>query len=116
MAKIDFINQLKELGFKPVEIEDKKIYFEYCVPIGKNIGYTVLMGFEVGDDFPMNCPHGPHFKANGTNEWVEPMNGIHSSPFGNEWRHWSRPFNEWNRTRKTVAEYLSHIKNVLAGF
>ncbi len=113
MAKQDFINQLNLLGYSPTDLGGNKVHFEYLVKIGKNRGLTLLLGFEMGNDFPMNCPHGPHFKSVGIASWTEPSNGIHSSPFGNEWRHWSRPFKEWNRTNRTVKEYLSHIRKIL---
>ncbi len=113
MARNDFMTQLKDLGYTITELDNKKVYFEYIVPLGKNIGKNVLMGFEIGDDFPMNCPHGPHFKSVGIDGWIDPKNGVHPSPFGNDWRHWSRPFKEWNKTKKSVKEYLTHIKNVL---
>lgn len=113
MAKSDFANELKELGFNPIELDSTKVYFEYEIPVGKNIGKKILMGFEVTNDFPMNCPTGPHFKSVGIEGWIEPAQNIHNSPFGGEWRYWSRPFKHWNRSEKTAKVYLAHIKNLL---
>lgn len=114
MARIDFIKQAKALGVCLQEPDGSRICFEFEVPVGRNFGKKVLIGFEVHDDFPMNSPRGPHFKSVSISGWVEPPNNIHASPFGSEWRYWSRPFPDWNRTDKTVKTYMSHIRNLLA--
>lgn len=116
MAKLDFVEQLKALGFDPKEPDAGKVYFEYTVPVGRNIGNVILLGFEVGPDFPMNCPTGPHITVI-KGEWAEHPLNIHVSPFSNivagAWRYWSRPFKEWNRSERTVKTYLAHFKNVM---
>ena len=114
MAKSDFIAELTVLGFITQEPDALKVTFEYKVPVGNNIGKIVQIGFEVQNDFPMSCPPGPHFKSIGVQNWVEPPNNIHVSLFGAEWRYWSRPFPDWNRTNRNVKTYLAHIKNLLA--
>ncbi len=114
MAKSNFIEELRALGFTPQEPDNVKICFEYEIPVGRNIGKKIMIGFEVQNDFPMNCPTGPHFKSIGIEGWIEPTANVNPSPFGNEWRYWSRPFPDWNRTQKTVKIYLAHIKNLLA--
>ena len=115
MAKVDFVNELTALGYTVQEPDTLKVCFEYEIPVGKNIGKKVLLGFEVQNEFPMNCPPGPHFKSVGVEGWIEPPNNIHASAFGGEWRYWSRPFsNHWNQTDKKVKTYLAHIKNLLA--
>lgn len=116
MAKSNFVNELKALGFDPKEPDAGKVYFEYTVPVGGNMGTKILLGFEIGPDFPMNCPGGPHIKVIEGN-WKEHPSNIHASPFSQTvsagWRYWSRPFNEWNRTQRTVKVYLGHIKNLM---
>ncbi len=113
MARIDFIDQLKALGYEPQELNNGMVEISYTTQIGKNAGITLKLAFQVSDDFPMNCPPGPHFKSVGIEGWIEPQNNIHISPLGTEWRYWSRPFPDWNRTQKTVKVYLAHIKNLL---
>ena len=113
MAQIDFIDQLKALGYYPQEPKSGWIEILYIVQIGKNTGKTLNLAFQVSDDFPMNCPPGPHFKSLGIAGWVEPPNNIHASPLGAEWRYWSRPFHDWNRTHRNAKVYLAHIKNLL---
>lgn len=116
MAKEDFINQLKALGYEPKEPDAGKVYIDYTVPVGANRGVKVLLGFEVGPDFPMNCPPGPHIKVV-EGDWREHPQNIHASPFDSVvpsgWRYWSRPFTHWNGSERTVKVYLSHIKNVM---
>ena len=115
MAKSDFINELKALGYNLQEPDSNRVVFELEVPIGKNIGKKIIIGFEVPPDYPMNCPSGPHFKSGSLLDWVEPPNNIHeSAPFGEGWRYWSRPFPDWNRIERSAKNYLSHVKNLLA--
>lgn len=115
MGREEFAKQLKALGFDVQDSANQGLYFEYVVEVGKNQDRRVLMGFENLNDFPMNAPHGPHFKPLDEG-WINPggqRSGVHKSRFGEEWVHWSRPFQQWNNTKKTVKEYLAHIKNVL---
>ena len=113
MTRISFIEQLTQLGYKTEELSNGMVVFNYTIPIGKNIGKSINIAFLVRDDFPMNCPPGPHFESGKVNGWIEPANNIHASPLKGDWRYWSRPFPDWNRTEKTVKVYLSHIRNLL---
>jgi len=119
MAKIDFINQLEALGYKTKEPKPGFVSCEYEIEVGKFIGQKVTIAFQVGDNFPMSPPPGPHFKPHllpvtgggGTH----PFGAIHNSPLGTEWQYWSRPFTQhWNTSDRTVKTYLGHIKNLLA--
>lgn len=114
MAKVDFIAELMALGYTIQEPDTLKVSFEFVVPVGHNIGKKVQLGFDVQNDYPMSCPPGPHFKSSGIEGWVEPPNNIHASTFGNEWRYWSRPFPDWNRSDRKVRTYLAHIRNLLS--
>jgi hypothetical protein len=111
MAASDFIKQVKDLGFEPQEFQTNMVFFMFIVEGGKNHNKKILLGFEGIHDFPLNCPHGPHIKPIDEG-WIHPTQGLHNSNFGSGWIHWSRPFNEWNMTTKTVKEYLAHIKNL----
>ena len=112
MARIDFINQLKSLGYDTQEINGI-LCFRYLIPIGKNKGHEVLLGVNVQEDFPMNCPTGLHFNSGGISEWKEPVNNVSDSPIGAGWRYWSRTFPDWNRTEKSVKAFLAHVRNIL---
>lgn len=112
MGRIDFINQLKTLGYDTQEFPQNVIAIEYIVPVGKNKGKKALLGFPVGNDFPMNCPAGLHFKTS-ENGWKEPTQNVSNSPLGTGWRYWSRRFPDWNRTDKSVKTFMAHVRNIL---
>ena len=116
MAKVDFINQLKALGYEPQELNSNFVSIDYTIPVGKFIGQKVAMAFENPGSFPLAPPHGPHFNQQLLSigrAGIHPYGGVHRSKLGIEWQHWSRPFNEWNKTDKTVRTYLAHIRNIL---
>lgn len=117
MGKAEFIEQAKALGFEIQEPDATKLYFQYTVPVGKNMGKKILLGFEVANDFPMNSPSGPHIKVTEPG-WAEHSQNISDSPFNSVmqtsgWRYWSRPFKDWNRSERTVKAYLAHVKNLM---
>jgi hypothetical protein len=112
MARIDFVNQLKALGYSTQEFSNNVVAIEYVVPVGKNKGMATLLGFPVGDDFPMNCPAGLHFKTSEPG-WQEPRENVSDSPLGSQWRYWSRRFPDWNRTDRSVKTFLAHVRNIL---
>ena len=113
MAAVDFINQLQALGYETQELAHGMVGIIYTVPVGENSSNVVELAFQISNDFPMNCPPGPHFKSGRIVGWKEPGTNIHSSPLGGDWRYWSRPFPDWNRSQKNVKVYFSHIKNLL---
>lgn len=131
MAKTDFISQLQDLGFTPQIPVSDRVYIEWTVPVGKNIGKRVLLGFFISDDFPLNCPTGPHFLPIDEG-WIEHPQNVHDQhtvPFGQgwssyptdidqnyyatKWRYWSRPCPTWGQGDRTVKYYLAHIKNIM---
>ncbi|MBX2943609.1 MAG: hypothetical protein KF860_14825 [Cyclobacteriaceae bacterium] len=113
MARIDFINQLKALGFQTQELNNSIVCISFDIPIGVNKGKQALLGFQVQDDFPMNCPAGLHFNASDLSDWKEPKQNVSDSPLGPGWRYWSRRFPDWNRTDRTVKTFLAHVRNIL---
>lgn len=113
MARVDFINQLKALGFETQELNQSIVSIRLVIPIGKNKGKQVSLGFQVQEDFPMNCPAGLHFNASGVDGWKEPTQNVSDSPLGSGWRYWSRRFPDWNRTDRTVKTFLAHVRNIL---
>ncbi len=121
-----FVEGLQSLGFKPdlVPGTTDHVRFDYVVQSGSHADKTVRLGFIVPPNFPLSPPGGPHvsphfhrINASG----VHPTGHIHeqhSARFaaadGKAWQYWSRPFNspsndEWGKTKKTVAVYMSHI-------
>lgn len=111
--KADFISQLRQMGYEPQEPGENQVIFEYIPPIGRNQGKRILLGFQIGNEFPAACPSGPHFKTI-DESWVHPTNAIlNYNNFGSDWVYWSRPHPNWTGTNLTVREYMGHIKNLL---
>lgn len=119
MPKIDFINELKALGYNAQEYSNDFVCFDYEIPVGKFLGRKVKLAFQFDNAYPMNPPSGgPHFSplllpitgGGGSH----PFGAIHNSPLGIEWEYWSRPFISWNITDKNAKTYMAHIRNLLA--
>ncbi len=126
--KADFVNQLRALGFTPQEPVADRVYFEWVVSLGPNMGKKVLVGTMVGDGFPATCPSPPHFKPL-DKDWKEHANAVSDSNFGQGWqqypadndsilykqgwRYWSRKFDEWASSEKTAKIYLSHLNKLM---
>jgi hypothetical protein len=128
IMKADFIDQLKGLGLQPQEPFAGKIYFEWEVPVGVNIGKKVLIGTTVDDSYPAACPTPPHFKPLGSG-WREHTDSVSDSTFGQGWdeypsddsvisyqvgwRYWSRRFDEWPLSDKNAKIYMSHLRKLM---
>lgn len=116
MGRQDFINGLRALGFQVQDHGDGRVSFPYPVPVGRFIGQTIKLGFLVNDDFPANPPGGPHIsprllpiRSGGEH----PTGQVHPSPsFGEDWEYWSRPYNVWHNTDRTVKFYMAHIRHL----
>lgn len=115
-----FTQGLVEMGYAPQVVPGHAdhVYFEYEVPVGKYAGTVLKLGFVVPGSFPASgVPSGPHISPRvlpmNPQGGAHPTHGIHDSPFGSlldgDWQYWSRPFQDWNSRKKTVAAYLSHI-------
>jgi hypothetical protein len=116
MARQDFIDQLKALGYSPEDLGNNRVCFPYTIPVGKFIGQQIKLGFVVGEDFPANPPGGLHVSPhllpiNGSG--THPSGGIHDNQeFGAGWQYWSRPFPAWANTDRTVRTYMAHIRHL----
>lgn len=118
---IAFMNGLRQLGFRPTQVKgyDNHVVFDYVVETGPYAGKTYRLGLVVPNDFPMNAPTGPYvspevhpIKPDG----AHPTGGVHKNQAkafdkaaGGSWQYWSRPFPDWQNSKRTVAAYLSHI-------
>jgi hypothetical protein len=118
MARIDFINQLVELGYKVEDKGQNFVAFPYEIPVGKFRGQKVTIGLQINDDFPLNPPPGPHlsprllFATRDQSTNVHPRGAIHESPLGAEWEYWSRPFPNWPQTKRDAKSYLAHVRHL----
>lgn len=115
MARTEFVAQLVALGHKVEDLGEGKITLEYVIPTGKLLGQRIKLGFIVSDAFPGSPPTGPHvsphihpIQGGGSH----PTGGIHASPIGADWQYWSRPFNEWAKTDRSVRAYMAHIRHL----
>ena len=118
MTRSDFITQLQTLGYGVEERGGNRLAFRYTIPLGTYAGQEVLLGFEVGEDFPATPPGGPHVSPrllplNNAPGAQHPTGAIHESPFGVDWEYWSRPFPGWPNTDRTVNAYMRHIRHLL---
>jgi hypothetical protein len=116
MARQDFIDQLMALGYKVEERGGNRLAFPYIISIGPLANKEIWLGFIVADDFPLTPPSGPHVSPQilplNTSSTEHPHGGVHPSDFGPEWEYWSRPFNGWATTDRTVRAYLAHIRGL----
>lgn len=116
MASSIFIEQLRQLGNTVVESGNNKICFDYTIPVGRLIGKNIKLGFVVADDFPFSPPSGPHVSPQllpiNPISGTHPYCGVHTSDFGNDWQYWSRPFNGWANTDRTVKTYMAYIRKL----
>ena len=114
-----FAQGLIGLGYRPMSLPGKPdhVVIDYEVESGRLKGTKLRQGFVVPSDFPLTPPSGPHIstivypnKSGGEH----PTGGVHDSQafqqtLGGAWQYWSRPFQEWASTKKSVAAYMGHI-------
>jgi len=116
MARQDFIDQLKALGYLPEDLGANRVWFPYMIPVGKFFEQEIKLGVVVGEDFPATPPGGIHLSphllpinASG----IHPDGAIHDNrEFGSGWQYWSRPFPDWNNTNRTVRTYMAHVRHL----
>lgn len=112
-----FLAELRRLGFDPTDHGSGRVSFDYTVDVGRLAGKTFRLGFAVPSDFPLTPPSGPHVSprihANQAGG-AHPTGGIHDSPFGVGWQYWSRPCNDWPKTRRRVADYMAFVRQLWA--
>lgn len=119
MARADFITQLQPLGFQVDDLGENRLSFPYTVPVGRFADREIRLGFIVSDDFPMNPPSGPHLSPSllpihPGSDLSHPAGGVNTSPFGQDWQYWSRPFHQWPDTDRSVRTYMAFIRHLFA--
>jgi hypothetical protein len=108
-----FAEELHGLGFDPELVEDSEtmISFDYVIPNGPRCGEQVRLGLEVPPNFPVEPPHGPHYRP--TILRGRDIAGVHENlAFGPDWDHWSRPHPRWNLTDRSVKAYMRHLRSL----
>lgn len=117
----DFKNQLEEMGYEPKERGNDCLSFSYTIPCGKHQGKTIEMGLHIPPQFPELPPSGPHFTPHlvpltingGSYPGVHSSLDRHGQAFDAGWQYWSRPYNGWASTVKSVKAYLRHINHLM---
>ncbi len=120
MAAIHFVQGLNALDYNVERVEAGYV-IDYEVPLGRLEGRRIRLGFQIGDDWPVNPPTGPHVSEHllpfTTASNPHPNGGVHASAFGPAWQYWSRPFRPnvgWANTDRSVATYLRFVDNLFA--
>lgn len=115
MAKSDFIDQLKGLGYELQDHGEGKMSFPYLVPCGKFEGQSIRLGFVVPEDFNITPPSGPHISPEilpRKDGGAHPDGAVTASPFGEGWQYWSRPLSHWAQTKRTVKDVMAHVRHL----
>ncbi len=115
MARSDFVEQLKALGYEVQDHKDGKVSIPYKILSGKFMGKEIRLGFVIPEDFNLTPPSGPHLTPEllpRVSGGTHPSGGIADSPFGGEWQYWSRPLSHWAQTKRTVKDLLAHVRHL----
>ena len=116
-----FVEGLRELGYDAAALGEgaDHVVFDYAVQVGSRAGERVRLGVVVPRDFPNTPPGGPHVSPgihpiHQSNDQPHPTGGVHPSAefqrlAGGSWQYWSRPFQNWGQTKRTVTVYMAHI-------
>lgn len=118
MGPQDFISGLRELQYKVEAESETRVLLEYNIPIGPRLGEVVRLGFEIPADWPLTPPSGPRIcprilPIHPDQSGGHPSGGVHeASDFGDDWEYWSRPFQGWAETDRTVQTYMSFINKL----
>ena len=112
-----FVAELQALGFEPAQSGNGHVIFGYEIEVGSQTGKQCRLGFVVPPDFPLQPPTGihvaPHVHAIQQAE-SHPTGGIHASPLGADFQYWSRPFIDWQNTKRRVADYMAFVRQLWA--
>ena len=82
MAREDFIEQLRAMGYVPEDRGDGKVVLPYTVETGKFAGREVRLGFVVAGDYSLNPPSCVHVSptllpGHPQNDLPHPAGGVH---------------------------------------
>jgi len=119
VPRADFVQGLGQCGYVVTDLGQGLLWFSYEVEFGPRKGETVRLGFQVGEDWPLNPPGGPHISPQilplNTAGGPHPLGSILPSPFGPEWEYWSRPYPPqpgWASTNRSVMTYMRYIAHL----
>ena len=116
-GKERFKQGLIELGYEVTDHGSNRLSIPFEIEGGNFNGQSVVVGLEVPADFDLSPPHGPHMKPRllpVNTRTSDPKTRMHESGFGPEWGHLSRPIPNWNKTNRSVKEYIRWVRYVFA--
>ena len=118
MAREDFIEQLRAMGYAAEDRGDGKVVLNYTVETGKFAGRVVRLGFVVAGDYSLNPPSCVHVSPallpeHPQNDVPHPAGGVHSNQsFDAEFQYWSRPIQHWAQTNRTARDVFAHVRRL----
>jgi hypothetical protein len=122
MSAEDFFEGLRALGYEVQRTGEEApggAIIEYEIPLERFIGQHIRLAFFPSGDWPLTCPSGPYVSPhllvlNPDAGPGHPNGAVHPAPqLGPDWQYWSRPFPGWSGNG-TVAQYMAHIRHLLA--
>lgn len=116
MGAADFVTELVQLGFDPIDLGTGRVAIRYPVRLGRFSGETIRLGFANIDSFPLNPPQTPHVSprllpVHPGQEVPHPDGGINESDFGEDWEYWSRPIADW-ASDPSARHLVQHISDL----
>ena len=105
-----FVDDLAVAVKSEVVVIDGIATFDYTIPLGSKIGEKIRVGLAIPGDWPASPPPGPHVHP----ALTHPGGAVHASPLGRDWCYWSRPFNAWATSAKTIDAYMAHIRTLFS--
>jgi|SRR5712692_9781032 len=118
MARADFIEELRAMGYNPEDCGDGKVAVPYTVETGRFAGQQIRLGFVVADDYNLNppsCVHvSPHLlPLHAGGDLPHPAGGVHpNQSFDADWQYWSRPIQHWQRTERKARVVMAHVRRL----
>jgi hypothetical protein len=118
MARGDFIEQLRAMGYEPQDRGDGKIAVPYTIETGKFTGQQIKLGFVAADDYNLNppsCVHvSPHLlPLHPGSDLPHPAGGVHpNQSFDGDFQYWSRPIKHWQATERTARAVIAHVRRL----
>ena len=109
-------NQLKELGYDTWRPQKDFVAFKFKVPHGRFKDKEITIALQA-PQFPTIPPSGPHINPHllpcSGGGGQHPLGGIHRRNVPTaDYQYWSRPFHNWNASKKNAAEYLGFIRTL----
>lgn len=116
MAEDIAIKQLEAMGYQPISHPNGVVGFQFVIPHGKFRGQQVEIALQV-PNFPDAPPPGPNIKPFllpiNPNNGAHPYFGVYARKIPDAgFQYWSRPFQGWDQTDKTMEVYIAFLRTL----